>query len=158
MKIDQDFVGIIKAKAETVIEFFFHQTQQFIRLISKKPKPPALSWEKIIEDCFPEKPQVHISGNALPMQKLPEVNEQLALIPSEIFKELLGKILTNSLDEVQVIRLYEKLYRADVLIVRGHVHFYQSSTDKGVETIDFETLKNRVLEKFIQHKQLLGNR
>jgi hypothetical protein len=155
MKSNQDLVSIIKAKAETVIEYFFIQTRHFVRLISKKPKRPVLSWEKIIEECFPDKPHVHVSEHALPKQNLPEVNQQLALIPLEIFAELLSKIQKNSLDEIQIIRLYEKLCRSDVLIVRGHVHFYQSTTDKGVETIDYETLKNRVLEKFIQHKQLL---
>jgi len=154
MKSEQDLVSAIRAASEKVVDYLSIQAERVVILVSKRPKKPALSWEQIIDECFPAKPHVsHVSSDA-PSQKLPEVDQQLAMIPSEMFEELLGRIQMNSLDEIQMIRLYEKLSRSDVLIVHGHVHFYKSSSEKGVETIDYETLKARVLEKFILHKKL----
>lgn len=94
---------------------------------------------------------MHVRTVAPVVPDLPELNPQLALLPPELIDELIEGIQRNSMDEIPVIRLYEKLFECEVKIMSGHVHFYQV----GLETFDFTVLKSRLLDKFTEHKQLL---
>jgi hypothetical protein len=148
----QEFTEAAKASAKTVLDFLVHQSQQVARLVGKKPKGPSLSWDSIIDECFPGKQHAHVSNGASALAKRPELNRQLALLPPEIIDELMEGVRANTMDEIPMIRLYEKLYECEVKILRGHVHFYQANK----ETFDYAALKLRVLGKFSEHKQHLA--
>jgi hypothetical protein len=62
------------------------------------------------------------------------------------------------MDEIQAIRLYEKLFDCEVQILRGHVHFYKSTSNKNEETIDYSTLISRLLQMFVEHKEIVARR
>jgi len=81
-----------------VVDYLSSQAERVVRLASKKPKRPALSWEQIIGECFPGKQHVSKVSSDAQSQKLPEVDQQLAMIQPEIFDELPGRIQMNSLD------------------------------------------------------------
>jgi hypothetical protein len=147
----QELTDAAKASAKALLDFLARQAQQVASLVAKKPKGPALSWDSIIDECFPGKKHVHVRTAAPAAPDLPELNPQLALLPPELIDELIDGIQRNSMDEIPVIRLYEKLFECEVKIMSGHVHFYQV----GLETFDFTVLKSRLLDKFTEHKQLL---
>lgn len=156
MKKQPEFADIIQTTAETVVNFFTRQAQHLARLVRKKPKKPALSWDAIIDEGLAKKRRPHAAIESDLSLKLPEINQQLALLPPGIIEELISRIESNTIDEVQAIRLYEKLCECEVQIIRGHVHFYKSSSDSGTENIDYTILKNRLLQKFVDHQQLVA--
>lgn len=92
------------------------------------------------------------------MPELPEANQKLAQLSQEVFDELLRRIEKNVVDEVQAIRLYEKLFDCEVQILRGHVHFYKCKTNKDEETIDYTMLITRLLQLFAEHKDIVARR
>jgi hypothetical protein len=56
MKPVQDLSRFVDETAEIVVNSFKRQIRFFVRLVAKQPKRPALSWESIIDECFPVKP------------------------------------------------------------------------------------------------------
>jgi hypothetical protein len=154
MKKSQDLTEIVKETAETVVDYITKQAKQVAKMVGKKPKARALSWDKIMDDCFPARPHGG-QAKAAPNAKLPEANQQLSLIPPEIFEELHSRIEANKMDEVLCIRLYESLHDCEVRIIRSHVHLYECTTKKGSETIDFSLLRARLLNKFAEHRQFV---
>jgi hypothetical protein len=147
----QELTDAAKASAKALLDFLARQAQQVASLVVKKPKSPALSWDSIIDDCFPDKKHVHVGKASPAAHDLPELNPQLALLPPALIDELIEAIQRNSMDEIPSIRLYEKLFECEVKIMNGHVHFYKV----GVETFDFTVLKSRLLNKLTEHKRLL---
>lgn len=156
MKKQPEFADIIQTTAEAVVNFFTRQAHQLARLVRKKPKKRTLSWDAIIDEGLTQKRRTHTTLESDLNLKLPEINQQLALLPPGIIEELISRIEANTIDEVQAIRLYEKLCECEVQIIRGHVHFYKSSSDNGTENIDYTILKNRLLQKFVEHQQLVA--
>ena len=156
MKKQPEFADIIQTAAETVADFFKRQAQQLARLVHRKPKKRTLSWDAIIDENLAKKRRTTAPLEGELNLKLPEINQQLALLPPGIIEELISRIELNTIDEVQAIRLYEKLYESEVQIIRGHVHFYKSSSENGTENIDYTILKNRLLQKFVDHQQLVA--
>ena len=155
MKKSQDLAEIVKETAETVVDYITKQAKQVAKMVSKKPKARALSWDKIMDDCFPARPHGG-QAKAVPNAKLPEANEQLALLSPEIFEELHSRIEANKMDEVLCIRLYESLHDCEVQIIRSHVHLYQSTSKSGSETFDFAVLRGRLLKQFSDHRNHLA--
>lgn len=156
MKKHPEFADIIQTTAETVVGFFTRQAQQLARLVQRKPKKRTLSWDAIIDESLAKKRHAPAALESELNLQLPEINQQLALLPPGIIEELISRIELNTIDEVQAIRLYEKLYECEVQIIRGHVHFYKSNSENGSENIDYTVLKNRLLQKFVDHQQLVA--
>ena len=156
MNKQPDITDIIQNTAETVVHFFKRQAQQLARLVRNKPKKHTLNWEAIIDENLAQKRHAPAAVESEFKLKLPEINQQLALLPPGVIEELMSRIALNTIDEVQAIRLYEKLCACEVQIIRGHVHFYKSSTDAGSETIDYTMLKSRLLQKFTEHQELVA--
>lgn len=158
MKPAQEIPRIVKETAEMVVDTFHRQVKQFVQLVTKQPKKPPLSWESIIGDGFAEKPKARVVSPTVVVPDLPEVNQKLAQLPPEIFNELFRRIQMNIVDEVQAIRLFEKLFNCEIQILRGHVHFYKCTSDKSEETIDYTTLTGRLLQLFTEHRELMRQR
>lgn len=158
MKNGQDIVGLAVKATEVVVDAINFQIKKIVRLLSKEPKKPPLSWESIIGSCFPEAPHKHVVAHSRVDAALPEVNQQLAQLEPEIFEELLRRIQKNAIDEIQMIRMYEKLCACEIQILRGHVHFYKSTSGQTTETIDYTTLMNRLIQQFEDHKKLVARR
>ena len=156
MKNTQEVVVFIRKTAETVVDRVNHQVKQIVRLVTKQPKKPPLSWESIIGD-LPGKSHRSAIVKSSKRLELPEVNQQLVQLPQETFDELLGQIQMNTLDEIKAIRLYEKLFDCEIRILRGHVHFYKCKRHKKEETIDYTTLTGRLLQLFIEHKEIISD-
>jgi len=158
MKNVQEVAVILKETVDSVVDAFNRQVKQVVRLVTKQPKKPPLSWESIIGEDGYKKTKKHIGVQEAGLTELPEVNQQLAQLSSEVLNELLRRIQMNIIDEIQAIRLYEKLFDCEVQILRGHVHFYKCSSDKGPETIDYTTLTSRLIGLFIEHRELVALR
>ena len=158
MKNAQEAVVFVRKTAETVIDTLNNQVKEFVRLVTKQPKKPPLSWESIIGEFPGKKPNVSAIVKTSKRLKLPEVNQQLIQLPQEAFDELLRQIQMNMLDEIQAIRLYEKLFDCEVRILRGHVHFYKCQSNKNEETIDYTTLTGRLIQLFLEHKEMIADR
>jgi hypothetical protein len=153
MKPVQALSHFIEETAENLVHVFKRQIRYFVRLVTKQKKRHALSWENIIDECFPLKPiQLDVAGKAN-AEELSQANYHLAQLPQEIFDELLRRIQKNIVDEIQIIRLYEKLFNCEVKILRGHVHFYKCTSDKFEETIDYTKLISRLEQLFKDHKK-----
>lgn len=156
MKNAQETVVFVRETAKTAANALNRQVKQIVRLVTKQPKKPPISWEIIIGE-FPykkKKPSAFTNTSRLP--QLPEVNQQLAQLPQETFEGLLKQIQLNTLDEIQAIRLYEKLFDCEVLILRGHVHFYKCKSKNKEETIDYTALTSRLIQLFLEHKEILN--
>lgn len=158
MKPVQEIAGYVKENAEIVLEAFSRQVEQFVRLVTKPPKKPPLSWETIIGEGLSGKANAHVVAKVVVVPELPEANQLLLQLPTEIFDELFRRIQKNIIDEIQAIRLFEKLFDCEVQILRGHVHFYKCTSDKNVETIDYTMLISRLLQMFLEHKEILARR
>lgn len=158
MKPVQELAGYVKENAEIVLNALNRQVEQIVRLVTKPPKKPPLSWESIIGEGLSGKANAPVVVRAVVVPELPEANQQLMQLPTEIFDELLRRIQKNIMDEIQAIRLYEKLFDCDVQILRGHVHFYKSTSNKNEETIDYSTLISRLLQMFVEHKEIVARR
>jgi len=78
----------------------------------------------------------------------------LAQLPIEIFDELFSRIQKNIVDEIQALRLYEKLFDCEIQIMRGHVHFYKCTHPASEETIDYTTLISRLIQLFTEHQEI----
>jgi hypothetical protein len=152
-KPKQDLAAIVNEAAETLASFVARQAQQLVKLVTKPPKKPALSWDSILGERLTNRPR-KLAPDGAADAGLPELDPQLALLPPEILDKLVDRIQRNVIDEVQAMRLYEKLYECEVQILRGHVHFYVVTSDKQSETIDYTALKERLLKKFSDHRQL----
>jgi hypothetical protein len=157
MKPAQEIPRIVKNFATSVADVLHQQVNQLMQLVTKQPKKPPLSWDSIIGDGLSGKAKnsatVVIHPTVAP--ELPEVHQKLAQLPPEIFDELFRRIQMNIVDEVQAIRLFEKLFICEIQILRGHVHFYKCTNEKNQETIDYTTLTGRLLQLFTEHKQLV---
>ena len=158
MKPVQELAGYVKENAEIVLNALNRQVEQIVRLVTKPPKKPPLSWESIIGEGLSGKANAPVVVRAVVVPELPEANQQLMQLPTEIFDELLRRIQKNIMDEIQAIRLYEKLFDCEVQILRGHVHFYKSTSNKNEETIDYSTLISRLLQMFVEHKEIVARR
>ena len=157
MKSVKDVSGIIKETSEVVVEAFNRQVKQVVRLVTKPPKKPPLSWESIIGDEGNKKATKVVVADTANLPALPLVNQQLAQLSVEIFEELLHGLQRNTLDEIQAIRLYEKLFDCEIQILRGHIHFYKCIGKKIQETIDYTTLTNRLIQLFIDHTKIVSS-
>lgn len=157
MRTLQELSVIAKKTTEKAVDAAKLQVQKIVYLLIKPPKKPPLSWESIIGEGFAHKANAYAAKGAVP-PALPKVNQRLAQLPQEVFDELFRRIQKNAVDEIQVIRLYEKLLDCEVKIVRGHVHFYQCTTNKGEETIDYTTLISRLLQLFAEHTEVIARR
>jgi|Laugresp1bdmlbsn_1035097.scaffolds.fasta_scaffold55432_1 hypothetical protein len=158
MKPVQDLSRFVDETAEIVVNSFKRQIRFFVRLVAKQPKRPALSWESIIDECFPVKPIQLQVVETVKAEELPLANYQLAQLPPEIFDELLRRIQKNIVDEIKLIRLYEKLFECEVKIQRGHVHFYQCTSNTLEETIEYTELISRLEQLFLDHKKIVSLR
>ena len=158
MKPVQELSVFVKETAIIVLDAFNRQVKQFVRLVKRQPRKPPLSWESIIGESFPEKTHKREFARPGLAPELHEVKQQLAELPQEIFNELLHRIQKNTIDEIQAIRLYEKLFDCDVQIVRGHVHFYKCTNSKKEETIDYTMLISRLIQLFTAHKDAISHR
>ena len=158
MKNAQEAVVFVRKTAETVIDTLNNQVKEFLRLVTKQPKKPPLSWESIIGEFPYKKQNVSAIVKTSKRLELPEVNQQLIQLPQEAFDELLRQIQMNMLDEIQAIRLYEKLFDCEVRILRGHVHFYKCKSNKKEETIDYTALTSRLIQLFVEHRELISDR
>jgi hypothetical protein len=158
MKPVQELASYVKENAEIVLNALNRQVEQIVRLVTKPPKKPPLSWESIIGDALSGKANAPVLAKAVVLPELSEANRQLMQLPMEIFDELLRRIQKNIIDEIQAIRLYEKLFDCEVQILRGHVHFYKSTSYKNEETIDYTTLISRLLQMFEDHRDLVARR
>lgn len=156
MKNTQEAIALVHKTVETVVDALNRQVKQIIRLVTKQPKKPPLSWESIIGEDAYHKKHAHAVSKSANLPELPELNQLLAELPPDIFNELLRRIQMNLIDEIQAIRLYEKLFECEVQILRGHVHFYKCSTQKDFETIDYTTLTSRLTQLFLEHKAIIG--
>jgi hypothetical protein len=157
MKTVKDVSEIIKETSEVVVEAFNRQVKQVVRLVTKPPKKPPLSWESIIGDGGNKKTTKVVAAYPANLPALPLVNQQLAQLSTEIFEELLNRLQKNTLDEIQTIRLYEKLFDCEIQILRGHVHFYTCIRKKTKETIDYTTLTSRLIQLFVEHKKIVSS-
>lgn len=158
MKNAQETVVFVKKTAKTAANALNRQVKQIVRLVTKQPKKPPLSWESIIGEFPYKKTHTPAIAKTSRLPQLPEVNQQLAQLPPEAFDELLKQIQMNTLDEIQAIRLYEKLFDCEVLIQRGHVHFYNCKSKKKEETIDYTALTSRLIKIFLEHKEIISDR
>lgn len=158
MKSVQEMAAAARKTVEVVVETLSCQFKNAVRLLSKQPKTPPLSWESIIGEEFSARPHQHVAIPKIVANELPEVNLKLAQLPFDVFEELLRRLQKNVVDEVQAIRLYEKLFDCEVLILRGHVHFYRCRTEKGEETIDYTELTGRLIGLFAEHKEIVLRR
>jgi hypothetical protein len=158
MKTVQEISEFVKETTDSVVDAFKRQVTQFVRVLTKQQKKPPLSWETIIGDNFPEKTHRREFARSDLAPELPEIKQQLAELPQEIFDELLRRIQKNIIDEIQAIRLYEKLFDCEVQIVRGHVHFYKCTHDKTEETIDYTMIISRLIQLFTEHQDTVSRR
>lgn len=158
MKKVQDAVIFVRSNAEILVDALNSKVKKIVRLVTKQPKKPSPSWESIIGEFSYQKNNTPTKTKTLKRPELPEVNQQLAQLPPEAFHELLRQIQLNILDEIQAIRLYEKLLNCEVRILRGHMHFYKCVTNKKEETIDYTELTSRLIKLFIEHKEMTFDR
>ena len=154
MKPTQDLSEFVNKTAEVVIDAINRQVKQFVRLVTKQPKKPPLAWDQIIGDSLLQKPPADGTVNKDALSELPEANQQLAQLPQEIFDELFSRIQKNIVDEIQALRLYEKLFDCEIQILRGHVHFYKCTHPTLEETIDYTTLTSRLIQLFTEHQEI----
>lgn len=158
MKPIQEMSEFVKETAASLVHAFNNQVKKLVQLVTKQPKKPPLSWESIIGEGFSKQTHKRQAVQTAIAPELPEVNQQLAELPQDIFEELFRRIQKNIVDEVQAIRLYEKLFGCDIQILRGHVHFYKCTSDKDEETIDYTTLISRLTQLFQDHKAIISLR
>lgn len=158
MKPVQELSGFVKQSAEIVVEAINRQVKQMVRLVTKPPKKPPLSWESIIGERPPGKANAHAVVRTVVVPELPQANQLLMQLATDIFDELFRRIQKNIIDEIQAIRLYEKLFDCEVQILRGHVHFYKCTSDKDEETIDYTTLISRLRQMFEEHREMVARR
>ena len=154
----QETVVFVRKSAKNAANALNRQVQQIVRLVTKQPKKPPLSWESIIGEFPYKKTRTPAIAKTSKIPQLPEVNQQLAQLPQETFDELLNQIQMNTLDEIQALRLYEKLFDCEVLILRGHVHFYKCKSKNKEETIDYTALTSRLIQLFLEHKRMISDR
>jgi hypothetical protein len=154
MKSTQDLSEFVNKTAEIVVDAINRQVKQFVRLVTKAPKKPPLAWDQIIGDSLLQKAPAHAALNQDAASELPEANQQLAQLPIEIFDELFNRIQKNIVDEIQALRLYEKLFDCEIQIMRGHVHFYKCTHPASEETIDYTTLISRLIQLFTEHQEI----
>ena len=86
MKTVKDVSEIIKETSEVVVEAFNRQVKQVVRLVTKPPKKPPLSWESIIGDDGRKKTTKVVDANTVNLPALPLVNQLLAQLSNEIFE------------------------------------------------------------------------
>ena len=60
-------------------------------------------------------------------------------------QELIAKLDKNSLDEIQVIDLYEKAFHCRIRIHHGWINTYSLIRDDVKQPIDFETIKSELV-------------
>lgn len=157
MKNVQEAVVFVRSNAEIAVDALNRQVKKIVRLVTKQPKKPPPSWESIIGEFSSQQTNTPTVTKTSKLPELPEVNQQLAQLPPEAFHELLRQIQLNTLDEIQAIRLYEKLFKCEVRILRGHIHFYKCTTNKNEETIDYTELTSRLIKLFIEHKEMTSD-
>ena len=78
-----------------------------------------------------------------PKQPRKPMNQELT---PEARKSLIGDLQKNSIDEVILIRIYERFFDCDVQIVNGHIHTYECKFDTHTATLDYPTLKDDLLK------------
>lgn len=154
MKPAQEISEFVNKTAEIVVDTINRQVKQFVRLVTKPAKKPPLAWDQIFDNSLLGKNLAHTAVPKDAISELPEVNQQLAQLPLEIFDELFSRIQKNIVDEIQALRLYEKLFDCEIQILRGHVHFYKCTHHTSEETIDYSTLISRLIQLFTQHKEI----
>jgi hypothetical protein len=156
MSILNKIIFVAKDAAEFVVKAFYLQVERLVRLVTKPPKKPPLSWDSIIGETQYKDKRSSVIANKQNLGLLPKTNWQLLELPTDIFEELLRRLQANLIDEIQAIRLYEKLFDCEVLILRGHVHFYQCTNDVKKETIDYSTLCSRLIQLFLEHHEAIS--
>jgi hypothetical protein len=162
MKNLQETFVVVKETVDIVVDAFNRHVKQLLQVVSSQPKKPPLSWESILgEDAFKKTKLLVVAETTSPVEltkllELPEANQRLAQLPPELLNELLRRIQMNILDEIKSIRLYEKLFNCEIKIIRGHVNFYKCSNEKVIETIDYATLINRLIQLLTAHKELIS--
>lgn len=155
MKKVEDLPKLVKDVAVVVVEALKRQAKQVVRLVTKKPKKAPLSWESIIGDAFTERSVKPVVAKSGIVAGLAPVNQKLAQLPQDIFDDLLVRIQKNNVDEIEAIRLYEKLFDCEIRILHGHIHTYRCMGHKSEETIDFATLTSRLIKLFIEHQDIV---
>lgn len=156
MSYREDLPKTIKEAAVLAVDAVKRHLKQVVRLVTKQPKKPALSWESIIGDAFPERSAKPVVARSQKVAGLAPVNQKLAQLPQVVFDELLVRIQKNYVDEIEAIRLYEKLFDCEIRILHGHIHTYRCMGNKSEETIDFATLTGRLIKLFIEHQAIVG--
>lgn len=149
-------IFFVKEVAHLVVKAANIQVDRAIRLVKKPPKKPPLSWDSIIGENAHNNARKSVIHNSQNLAISTKTNWQLLELPTDVFEELLRRIQANLIDEIQVIRMYEKLFDCEVLILRGHVHYYQCTDGKKKETIDYSTLSARLVQLFLEHQQAIS--
>ncbi len=147
----------VKEVAELMVNAFNLQVERAVRLVKKPPKKAPISWDSIIGEDAHRKTRKSGAANSQDLATLSKTNRLLLELPIEVFEELLRRIQANLIDEIQAIRMYEKLFDCEVLILRGHVHFYQCTDSAKKETIDYSTLSGRLIQLFLEHQNAISS-
>ena len=148
------FSALITEPASIGKRVAFRCFNLLVSLITKQPPRPPLSWESIIGDKFVKKPEGFVAG-VVNLSDIPRVNQQLMELPSDILNDLLLQIQINKIDEIKLIRLYEKLFACEIQIQPHHIHSYKCTSKEGSETIDYTNLKSRLIKIFSEHKEFI---
>ena len=61
-------------------------------------------------------------------------------IPPDKILELIDLLEKNQLDEMLLLRIYEKIYSCEVTIIHAHIDTYQCDFGKTTELLDYATL------------------
>lgn len=146
----------VKEAADYLVKAFNLQVERAVRLVKKPPKKAPISWDSIIGEDAHRKTRKSGAANSQDLATLSKTNRLLLELPIEVFEELLRRIQANLIDEIQAIRMYEKLFDCEVLILRGHVHFYQCTDHEKKETIDYTTLSGRLIQLFLEHQRAIS--
>ncbi len=126
-----------------------------IKGLKNDKRPSKLSFIETNPNKIKEKPYVRTlfldNTNAFtsarykrsPKQPRKPMNQELTPLAR---KSLIGDLQKNTIDEVILIRIYERFFDCTVQIVNGHIHTYECKFDTHTAILDYSTLKDDLLK------------
>ncbi len=83
-------------------------------------------------------------------EKIPQPNNQPQKTVDEKAKELIDRLIKNSLDEIAVLQLFEKYFGCSVRINAGWINSYTVVMNGKPQKLDYLSLKNHLIDHLNQ--------
>jgi hypothetical protein len=96
-----------------------------------------------LDFSFPEdKKPPPTKRKRVPPQRRYELEKE---IPQGKVKELIGLLEQNQLDEIMLMRVYEKIFSCEITIVPAHINTYRCNYGQEDQLLDYPTIRADLL-------------